>query len=296
MAIKSATPLAKWLNRYGLNVYCGPRKDSEGGVVDSSDEYANFLNNISGAPCLYAERITRMSEEAMTISNGHTYKKTKERIQQLEAKAAQIEIHASSCTYKCSGKPKTITSTFNYSLTKREQKVINKRNRQDTMFNDTLKNGKRKKMSNIPETCNDCAYCISDRTGKTHTCSNPDGDNFLIYPNEQTADCPLLDDELDAIRIKEEYDNEPLYLVVVIKNGLPYEIFVDHATSGKYSLQLMMEMLDTMTRMTTMSLKKYPLQKVLNQLTRSSRSKRGIASVLYRGLGRWKTGKYIKGV
>jgi len=144
----------------------------------------------------------------------------------------------------------------------------------------------------IPEKCNDCSYCVPNKAGTTSICDNPDGEQFTIFPNETREDCPLLDDELDAKRIVAVYDNENLYLVVGIKNGMPYEIFVDHATSGKYSLQLMMEMLDIMTRMITMALKKYPLRKVLNQLSRTSRSRHGIATVFYNALVRWESGIY----
>jgi len=146
----------------------------------------------------------------------------------------------------------------------------------------------------IPEKCDDCGYCVPNKIGTTSVCNNPEGENQQVFPNETREDCPLLDDELDAKRIKGTYEGEDLYLVVVVKNGLPYEIFVDHATSGKYALQLMMEMLDTITRMTTMSLKKYPLRKILNQLKRSNRSSRGIASVLHKALGRWETGVYTE--
>lgn len=142
-------------------------------------------------------------------------------------------------------------------------------------------------MSDIPEKCDDCAYIVSE-SGSVFKCGHDHGKYVgLVYPNEKKKNCPLQDDTLDAIRYRVSYRKQSLYLTVVTKEGKPYEIFAEHPTSGDITLYYMMSSLDSITRLTTMAMKVYPLQQVVNQLIKSSRTPNDFPGIVVSKLNLW---------
>ena len=117
---------------------------------------------------------------------------------------------------------------------------------------------------NIPNTCSECGYYSAP-----HDCGHPDLDGEVdVLAHDEP---PYLDEVCDAVRHIIKYRNEVLYLVVVVRDGMPYEIFVEHQTPNKDELTWMMAGWDSNTRFISRSLKKEPLNWVVRQLERSTR-------------------------
>lgn len=132
----------------------------------------------------------------------------------------------------------------------------------------------------IPKKCKECGYCVSDTSGGLHQCTNSDGDGMVIYPNETRADCPMLDDELDAIRKAVQYRGESLYVTVVLKDKKPYEVFAAFAIHGVPDLYYMMSSINATTRLASELMKKGHVSKVISHLKKSSIIKRDFPGIL----------------
>jgi len=142
-------------------------------------------------------------------------------------------------------------------------------------------------MSTIPKNCNDCAYCLSTGSS-TFKCNHSHGTYLnLIYPNERNSECPLTEDELDAIRYRVNYRKQSLYLTIVTKEGKPLEIFAEHPSSGDPIVYYMMASIDAITRLVTMSMKMYPLHRVVNQLVKASRVPHDFPGIVASKLQLW---------
>ena len=131
-----------------------------------------------------------------------------------------------------------------------------------------------------PESCNDCGYCVPDTSGVIHQCTNPDGDGIAVYPNETRSDCPILDDELDAVRKVVKYRKESLYITIVLKDKKPYEVFAAFAINGKPELYYMMSSINAITRLASELMKKNRINKVISHLKKSSIIKRDFPGIL----------------
>lgn len=143
-------------------------------------------------------------------------------------------------------------------------------------------------MSELPENCGTCHYESACEEGDHFYCSNPDSYDMIIEnPTVAHPDCPLKDEILDAKRFRVKYKNENLYVVVATMEGMPREVFVQHATYGRNDLQFMMASWDSCTRLCSMALKQYPLEKVIRQLEKSSRSKNDLPGILSEKLKTW---------
>lgn len=146
-------------------------------------------------------------------------------------------------------------------------------------------------MSKVPEKCDDCGFCVS--SNGSYVCKHDYGKYLdIIYPNERYKDCPLLEEVLDSIRYRVRYREQSLYLTVVFKDGKPWEVFAEHPTSGDITLYYMMSSLDSITRLTTMALKVYPIKRVINQLVKSSRTPNDFPGILADKLNLWTTEEY----
>lgn len=141
--------------------------------------------------------------------------------------------------------------------------------------------------SYIPEICNDCGFCVPTANSQVYVCKHDYSDGLTIVPNETRTDCPLHDDILDSRRFIVPYRGETFYVVVVLKDDVPYELFAEHPTNSDPSLYYMMSSIDTITRLATMCLKKHTLQKVINQMARSSRTKNDFPGIISRVLTEW---------
>jgi len=141
----------------------------------------------------------------------------------------------------------------------------------------------------IPTNCNECSYVVSNKQQTSYKCSHESGWEIdeIFDPLHPIKECPLHDDELEAKRFKAVYRKESLYIVVSLKYGMPYEIFAEHPTNMDVNLYYMMSSLDTITRLCTMSLKKYPLQRVINQMVKSSRTKNDFPGIISKILLEW---------
>lgn len=130
-------------------------------------------------------------------------------------------------------------------------------------------------MSKFPKNCNECGYFKNE-------CTNVDADSSLIIddPNVFPDMCPLLDDELFAKRFRVSYRNEKLYVVISTKKGVPYEIFAEHATNSDPKLVYLLAGWDALTRMTSLCLRVYPIEKVIRQLKKASRQHNDIPGIL----------------
>jgi hypothetical protein len=127
----------------------------------------------------------------------------------------------------------------------------------------------------LPKNCNECSYF-------KESCTNVDADESLVITDQNILPsmCPLLDDELYAKRFKVTYRGEKLYVVISIKNGIPYEVFAEHATNSDHKLIFLLSGWDALTRMISLCLKVYPIDKVIRQLKKASRQPSDIPGIL----------------
>ena len=129
----------------------------------------------------------------------------------------------------------------------------------------------------LPMNCNECGY-FNDEQSCTHLDADPD----FVIANSNTLDknCPMKEDVLVAVRYDVIYRGEHLYIVVAMKDGIPLEVFVTHATEADPKLSYMLSGFDAMTRMISLSLRTYPLSKIVDQLLKASRRRDDIAGIL----------------
>ena len=136
-------------------------------------------------------------------------------------------------------------------------------------------------MASLPENCDLCGFI--SQSG----CKHDDGGGVEISMEELPKFCPLKEDELDAKRFKVNYRGENLYLLIVLYEGSPWEVFVEHAVNSKSSLQYMLASWDCNTRFISESLKSNSLEHVIGQLRKSSRLKRDLPAIIADKLEEW---------
>lgn len=137
-------------------------------------------------------------------------------------------------------------------------------------------------MGAIPENCDVCAFFGADK------CLHDHGNHIDILDSFILPDrCPIKEDVLDAKRFRVWYRTEQFYLIISTLEGKPWEIFVEHAISGQHSLQYMLASWDCNTRFISMALKTYPLEKVIKQLSKSSRQKNDLPYIIAEKLKDW---------
>ena len=138
----------------------------------------------------------------------------------------------------------------------------------------------------LPKNCNSCGFFIDDGYDK---CQHDHASVLLKITdiNELPEFCPIKEDELDAKRFRVHYRGESFYLCVAEREGTPWEVFVEHAISGKHELRYMMSAWDTSTRFISRDLKREPLESTIRQLDKSSRNRNDLPDILATQLRKW---------
>ncbi len=141
-------------------------------------------------------------------------------------------------------------------------------------------------MSDIPKNCDSCGFFFNG--GEIH-CTNEDASPHLVIEdvNELPYLCPIKEDVLDTKRFRVKYRGEDFYLCVAEFEGKAWEVFVEHAITGKDELQFMMAGWDTATRFISRDLKREPLERTLRQLDKSSRQKNDLPAIIADKLRMW---------
>ena len=137
-------------------------------------------------------------------------------------------------------------------------------------------------MSLVPKSCDLCGFFGKNRCLHDHGKGVDIGDGSKL-----PKFCPLKDDILEATRFKVRYRTEPFYLMVVEREGKPWEVFVEHAVNRKPSLQFMLASWDCNTRFISRDLKREPLESTIRQLTKSSRQKNDLPYIIAEKLKEW---------
>jgi len=137
-------------------------------------------------------------------------------------------------------------------------------------------------MSELPINCNICAFFGENKCLHDHGLKIDVGDGSIL-PDR----CPIKEDVLDAKRFKVQYRTENFYLMITELEGKPWEVFVEHAVSGKYDLQYMMSAWDTATRFISRDLKREPLESTIKQLEKASRQKNDLPYIIANKLKEW---------
>lgn len=137
-------------------------------------------------------------------------------------------------------------------------------------------------MSTIPNSCDTCAFFGEDKCLHDHGRKIDVGDG-----SELPWRCPIKEDVLSGKRFKVCYRGEQFYLMILELEGKPWEIFVEHAISGKHSLQYMLASWDTNTRFISRDLKREPLESTIRQLEKASRQKNDLPHIIVDKLKRW---------
>ncbi len=137
-------------------------------------------------------------------------------------------------------------------------------------------------MSKLPKNCGGCGYFSR---GCTHDCAK-DVETTTLYLPEL---CPLKEDVLEAKRFVVLYRKQNIYLIVCLREGTPWEVFVkyDLETDNKIELQYMLASWVCITRFVTLALKSYPLDKTISQLQKSSRLKDDLPGIIAEKLKEW---------
>lgn len=147
-------------------------------------------------------------------------------------------------------------------------------------------------MTKLPDNCDSCAYVQSEYAEEYKTtvlhCSHPEGrDLERINPFIRHKRCPIPDDILNGKRYRVRYRENDFYFIVLLKDEMPCEIFVEYPIQSDPSLDYMMSAWDAFTRLATMALKAYSLEKVIRQIKKSSRRKRDLPGITATILEGW---------
>ena len=134
----------------------------------------------------------------------------------------------------------------------------------------------------IPKKCDLCGFFGENKCLHDHGKSIKVGDG-----SELPEFCPIKEDILDAKRFTVSYRTEPFYLMIVERNGKPWEVFVEHPVNSKPSIQFMLASWDCNTRFISRDLKREPLESTIRQLDKSSRQKNDLPYIIAKKLREW---------
>ena len=138
-----------------------------------------------------------------------------------------------------------------------------------------------KSNNKYPKNCKEC-YLFGSR------CNHPNGDKVeIIDPLSKVKRCPIDEDELDAKWYRVNYRDEEIYLVIALKDGKPWEVFMEINTNKIDHLDFMISGWNTCTRFISMALKTRELKDVLCQLRRASLRKTDLPGILASKLEEW---------
>lgn len=133
-------------------------------------------------------------------------------------------------------------------------------------------------MASIPINCGECGYSTEHETH--FECAHPDGELKGGDASALYTQCPIKEDELDALRFRVKYREQSFYLTVSFKDGIPWELFAEHPMNGDLKLNYMLSSWDAICRLSSAMLKTHGVEKVIKQLSRSSRQKSDLPGLL----------------
>ena len=143
-------------------------------------------------------------------------------------------------------------------------------------------------MNKVPDCCDDCPYALTSYDKADFKCGHDEGKNIKIMnPFSRNLECPLPDEVLTGKRYKVKYRGQSFKFMVMIKNNAPYEVFIEYSMQKNPELDYMLASWDAFTRVTTMTLKAYPLSKVIRQVKKSSRRKDDMPGITSKILEEW---------
>lgn len=134
-------------------------------------------------------------------------------------------------------------------------------------------------MAKLPKSCEECHYLLSN--GESVKCSNIDADHKPGWSIEEMHErCPQKEDELIAVRYRAKYRNENLYVVVAFLDGMPYEVFAEHATNSDPKVAYMLASWDSVTRLASLGMRELGVDKIIRQLRRASRQTNDLPGIM----------------
>lgn len=135
-------------------------------------------------------------------------------------------------------------------------------------------------MKEAPGYCLGCDNFVHDNSGLRCTHWH-NSDISITDPRISQKSCPIKTEILNAVRHIIEYRGEEFYIVISELDGMPWEIFAEVSTmQNKIDLPYMISSWNFTTRLVTLALKSFPLDKVVRQCYKSSYIKGDLPEII----------------